>query len=222
MANVTYSVENGTGDTSGEGMTSEQARTAAQAECNRTGATRYIVSSDPDEGTTAVEPEGARRYLVSLSDLTPNRATVESVRRVAATDLAPNRETGRSPISAPNYAIVTDADLVPVVGERVWIDDGTTLSRGERTITARGREVQSGVTITASISDGMSRNAGGERQFTADTLDDAIEQAEEWVREGSYTSPDSDTVEVSLVIVQGGEVVDRRTVTVDATREVQS
>jgi hypothetical protein len=75
------------------------------------------------------------------------------------------------------------------------------------------------VTITASISDGMSRNAGGECTITAASLDDAIEQAEEWARGGSYTSPDSDTVEVLLVSVRDGVVINRRSVTCDATPE---
>lgn len=74
-------------------------------------------------------------------------------------------------------------------------------------------------TITACISDGMTRNAGGECTFSAPTLDDAIEMAEDWVRDGDYTSPDSDTCDVCLVIVQGGDVIDRRLVTVDCVRE---
>lgn len=76
------------------------------------------------------------KYLVSLSDVTPNRATVTSVREVEAREIEPNRETGRSPITARDYAIVTDLDLVPSIGERVWIADGSA-SRGERAITAR-------------------------------------------------------------------------------------
>ena len=79
------------------------------------------------------------------------------------------------------------------------------------------------VTITASISDGMTRNAGGETVITAGTLDEAIEQAEEWVRAGDYTTSDSSgIVTVSLVIVRDGAVIERRSVVADATCEAQS
>jgi hypothetical protein len=74
------------------------------------------------------------------------------------------------------------------------------------------------IKITASISDGMSRDAGGSIDITADSLDEAIDEAEEWVCSGDYTSDDSDTVDVSLVISQDGQVIDRRTVTAWATR----
>ena len=75
------------------------------------------------------------------------------------------------------------------------------------------------IKITASISDGMSRNAGGSIDITAESLDDAISQAIDWVQAGDYTSPDSDTVAVALVIVRDGEVIERRTVTCDAVRD---
>lgn len=77
-------------------------------------------------------------HLITLDDVTPNRATVTAVHHVTARDIEPNRETGRSPITTLNYAIVTDPELVPDVGERVWLDDGATRSGGERVITARG------------------------------------------------------------------------------------
>lgn len=53
---TTYSVENGTGDASGEGMTREQAMRAAQTEAARTGQVRYVVSSDADEASVEVKP----------------------------------------------------------------------------------------------------------------------------------------------------------------------
>ena len=76
-----------------------------------------------------------KQYLVTLSDVTTNRATAMSVRAVTPEQIAPNRETGRSPIHASHYAIVSDAELVPSVGERVWIAAGE--SQRERVITAR-------------------------------------------------------------------------------------
>lgn len=75
------------------------------------------------------------RILVTLSDVTPNRATVVTVGECPEQRV--NRETGQSYIRAQDYAVVTDPALVPVVGERVWIADGATCSRGERTITGR-------------------------------------------------------------------------------------
>ena len=53
----TYSVENGAGDASGEGMTRAQAMTAAKSEANRTGKTRYVVSTDPNEEAQPVAPD---------------------------------------------------------------------------------------------------------------------------------------------------------------------
>lgn len=45
MAN-TYCVTNGDSDVSGEGMTLERARNAAQREANRVGAARFVESDD--------------------------------------------------------------------------------------------------------------------------------------------------------------------------------
>lgn len=69
----------------------------------------------------------SRKILVTLSDITPNRATVDAVRPLPESLV----------VTAANYAIVTDPALVPEVGERVWIADGAFRSRGKRTITGR-------------------------------------------------------------------------------------
>lgn len=76
--------------------------------------------------------------LVTLDDVSPNRATVTAVRAVVAADVTPCRDTGRMPRLPLHYALVTDAALIPEVSERVWIADGATRSRGERVITGRG------------------------------------------------------------------------------------
>ena len=68
-------------------------------------------------------------YLVSLSDVTPNRATVVSVKRFDSEGIALEMADG-------NYDVVTDAEMVPYVGERVWIS-GTGRSSGRRPITGR-------------------------------------------------------------------------------------
>ena len=75
--------------------------------------------------------EGATQglWLVNLTDVTPRRATVTSVYRVEA-------EVNNN-LEAREYAYVRSGDLVPEVGERVWIAPWTA-SRGEREITARG------------------------------------------------------------------------------------
>lgn len=78
------------------------------------------------------------------------------------------------------------------------------------------------VTIVASISDGMTRNAGGETTFSASRYNTAVRRAEQWCREGDYTSPDSDTVDVMLVISRkSGEIIERRTVKCPATRDLE-
>ena len=50
------------------------------------------------------------------------------------------------------------------------------------------------ITYRASISDGMSRNAGGELKISASIPTEAWEHAIEWTREGSYDQPTSVTV----------------------------
>jgi hypothetical protein len=69
------------------------------------------------------------KFIVVLNDVTPNRATVVSVRKhVRAT--FPGVE-----IPERNYAFV-DSDEIPNIGERVWIASGWA-SGGERVITGR-------------------------------------------------------------------------------------
>lgn len=77
------------------------------------------------------------------------------------------------------------------------------------------------VTIRASISDGMSRDAGGTTEITAGTYSDAVAEAEQWVRDGDYSSAEDapgytpgDEIPVQLVISAAGEIVERRTVMV--------
>lgn len=70
-------------------------------------------------------------YLVSLSNVTPNRATVESVTVYPTERDAYDAARG-------NYDVVTDETLVPAKGERVWVED-TGRSSGRRPITARAR-----------------------------------------------------------------------------------
>lgn len=85
-----------------------------------------------------------------------------------------------------------------------------------------GSQKKSRVTIVASISDGMTRNAGGETTFSASRYITAVRRAEQWCQEGDYTSPDSDTVDVMLVISRpSGEIIERRTVKCPATREME-
>jgi len=72
-----------------------------------------------------------KHYLVSLTDVTPNRATVADVSAYADADAALD-----AACTVANYALMTDGLLAPVVGERVWIEL-TGRSRGRRTITAR-------------------------------------------------------------------------------------
>lgn len=73
-----------------------------------------------------------------------------------------------------------------------------------------------GMTIIASISDGMSRNGGGETRITADSYESAVKDAIEWVRQGDYTSADSDTITVDLVIaLSDGEIIETIAVEVE-------
>lgn len=77
----------------------------------------------------------------------------------------------------------------------------------------------SSTTIVASISDGMSRNAGGETRITADSYDNAVAQAKQWAREGDYTSPEGDDVEVQLIIADENDaILERLTVTAPSCR----
>lgn len=70
-----------------------------------------------------------KAYLVILDDITPNRATVTAVRPYADERRALDAGHG-------NYDVVTDPNLVPTVGERVWIES-TGRSSGRRPITRR-------------------------------------------------------------------------------------
>lgn len=69
-------------------------------------------------------------YLVLLDDVTPNRATAISVQRFDSVDIALENADGGF------WDVLTDADLVPAKGERVWIERGMR-SSGRVAITGR-------------------------------------------------------------------------------------
>lgn len=81
-------------------------------------------------------------------------------------------------------------------------------------------EATTHIEITASISDGMSRNAGGSKRFSAESYEAAVDLAKEWAREGDYTSEDGSDVDVMLVIADADddEVLERVTVACPATK----
>jgi hypothetical protein len=63
-------------------------------------------------------------YTIELSDVTPNRATVVAVL------------PGDQRAATLRYSTVTE-ELLPVVGERVWVRHGTANSRGYVEISGR-------------------------------------------------------------------------------------
>lgn len=69
-------------------------------------------------------------YIVTLDDVSQRRATVMAVTETTIEAYC------RMRVHAQNYAVVSDENLVPVVGERVWIAQSI-IASGERTITAR-------------------------------------------------------------------------------------